>query len=291
MNIEKLSDLWIKRRRPDPAANARALEAVAGLEPAVAITGGSRGLGLALAERFASAGRSVVIVARDGLAAGDVASRIAARTGQRCRAVALDITKSDSADVLERALREGGQYLDVLVNNAGIGQAGPFAEADPATLSRLLALNVEAPTRLARHFLPGMLARRRGGILNVASLGGAVPGPGQAAYYASKAYMLSLTEALAAECSGQGVRISLLAPGPLNTRFHTDMGAEGSPYRVLIPAVSLQRTARAGYWGYVMGCKLIVPGLFNRMTYAALRVLPHPVSVPIVQALLSRREP
>jgi len=290
MKIEKLADLWINRAPLDRAAHARALEAVVNLTPAVVVTGGSRGLGLALTERFAKAGRNVVIVARNGVAAGDAATRIADATGHPCRAIALDITANSSADAIERALLETGHYLDVLVNNAGIGYAGPFADGEPSALSRLIALTVEAPTRLARHFLPGMLARRRGGIINVASLGGTVPGPGQAAYYASKAYMLSLSEALASECSGQGVRISLLAPGPLNTNFHADMGAERSAYRLLIPAVSLQRTARAAYWGYVMGRRLVVPGLVNRITYTALRAVPHPVSVPIVQALLARRD-
>jgi hypothetical protein len=86
------------------------------------------------------------------------------------------------------------------------------------------------------------------------------------------------------------VRICVLAPGPLDTGFHAAMGAEGSAYRVLIPAVSLQRTARAAYWGYVLGRRLVVPGLVNRATYGLLRGLPHPVSVPIVKALLARRQ-
>lgn len=290
MNVEKLSNLWINRAPLDSAAQVRALEAVAGLTPAVVVTGGSRGLGLALAERFAKAGHDVVIVARSETGTHAAATDIAARTGRRCSAIALDITRADSATVLEQSVNDSGQYVDVLVNNAGLGQAGSFAHADPERITQMIALNVETPTRLARHFMPGMLARRRGGILNVASLGGAVPGPGQAAYYASKAYMLSLTEALAAECSGHGVRISLVAPGPLDTSFHASMGAEGSAYRVLIPAVSLQRTARAAYCGYVLGRRLVVPGVINRMTYGLLRTLPHPVTVPIVQALLVRRQ-
>lgn len=291
MNAEKFSDLWINRAPLDRAVQARALDAVAGLTPAVVVTGGSRGLGLALAERFARAGRDVVIVARSDAATRAAATQIAESTGRRCSAVALDITRAGSVVALEQAVNKAGHYVDVLVNNAGLGQAGLFASAEPQTLEHLVSLNIEAPTRLARHFLPGMLARRRGGLLNVASLGGAVPGPGQAAYYASKAYVLSMTEALSAECAGQGVRICVLAPGPLDTAFHAAMGAEGSAYRILIPAVSLQRTARAAYWGYVLGRRLVVPGLVNRATYGLLRALPHPVSVPIVKALLARRQP
>lgn len=290
MNVETVSNLWINRAPLDRAAQARALDAVAGLTPAVVVTGGSRGLGLALAERFARAGRDVVIVARSDAATRAAATQIAQSTGRHCSAVALDISQTDSAVALEQAVNQAGHYVDVLVNNAGLGQAGHFASADPQILEQLLSLNIDAPTRLARHFLPGMLARRRGGLLNVASLGGAVPGPSQAAYYASKAYLLSLSEALSAECAGQGVRTCVLAPGPLDTAFHAAMGAEGSAYRTLIPAVSLQRTARAAYWGYVLGRRLVVPGLINRATYGLLRALPHPVSVPIVKALLARRQ-
>jgi short-subunit dehydrogenase len=289
MNLERLANLWINRGAFDAAAHQRALQAVAGLGPAVVVTGGSRGLGLALAGQFARAGHDVVIVARNGEIAGQAATRIAKQTGRRCTAIPLDITAPGILDALDRSLSAAGHYADVLVNNAGLGHAGPFAEANPETLAQLVALNIDAPARLARHLLPGMLARRRGGILSVASLGGAVPGPGQAAYYASKAFLMSLTEALAAECAGQGVRISILAPGPLDTDFHAAMGAENSAYRVLIPAVSLQRTARAGYWGFILGRRLIVPGVINRLIYGALRILPHPVSMPLVKALLARR--
>ncbi len=180
-----------------------------------------------------------------------------------------------------------GFYLDVLVNNAAIGLSGPFHGQAAADLDRLLALNVTALSRLMQHNLAPMQARQKGGILNVASLGGVVPGPNQAAYYASKAYVISLSEAVAAEVSGQGVRVSTLAPGPVNTGFHADMQAEGSPYRLFLPALSPERAARAAYRGFAFGQRLIVPGLLNRAMYAALRVIPHPISVPIVAWLLS----
>src|SRR5690606_15946437 len=111
----------------------------------------------------------------------------------------------DAADVITSKLHQAGYYLDVLVNNAGIGLAGPFLSHPPDAISRLLALNIESLTRLMRAALPDMISRQQGGILNVASLGGYVPGPNQAVYYASKAYVLSLTEAVANEVAGQGV--------------------------------------------------------------------------------------
>lgn len=202
----------------------------------------------------------------------------------------LDITQADTAAILDERLRAAGYYVDVLVNNAGIGIAGQFAQSEPAELEKLVALNVTAPTVLMARFLPEMLARQRGGILNVGSLGGAVPGPGQAAYYASKAYLQSLGEAAAAECSGTGVHITTLLPGPVDTDFHARMGAESSLYRQLLPALSPQRVARAGYRGLRIGQRVIVPGVFNKLLYVAIRVLPHPLTVPFVKILLNKTD-
>ena len=131
----------------------------------------------------------------------------------------------------------------------------------------LVDLNVRALTRLTRHFLPGMRQRGRGGILNVASLGGYAPGPNQAAYYASKAYVLSLTEAIAAETAGEGVRVCALAPGPVDTAFHARMGAENAFYRYLVPPASARlgrarrlSRLRAGAAGDDSGADQSIPG-------------------------------
>ena len=121
-------------------------------------------------------------------------------------------------------------------------------------------------TRLTRTALPDMIARQRGGILNVASLGAYVPGPNQAAYYASKSYVVSLTEAIASEASGQGVRVSALAPGPVDTRFHHDMGADRSLYRLVLPSMTPDRVARSAYRGFMFGQRVIVPGIFNTVS-------------------------
>lgn len=283
---ERLANLWIGRKHADPGAVAQALAQVAQLKPAVVVTGGSRGLGLAVAERFLSAGSTIVLVARTGDELERAAAAMRPADGRLVSTIVLDVTEPASGPKMQDALSARGLYCDVLVNSAGLGAAGPFDEASPGRLRQVLDLNITALTELTRHMLPGMLARRRGGILNIASLGGAVPGPGQSAYYASKAYVLSLTEALAAECAGQGVRISVLAPGPLDTGFHADMGAEGALYRTLLPTISLRRAAGAAYRGYAMGQTVIVPGLLNRLMYGAVRLLPHPVSVPILKVLL-----
>ncbi len=157
----------------------------------------------------------------------------------------LDVTTPDAVAKIEAALAAHGAYADVLVNNAGMGLAGPFHAHPPDDVLRLIDLNVRALSHLTRHFLPGMRVRGRGGILNVASLGGYAPGPNQAVYYASKAYVLSLTEAIAAETAGEGVRVCALAPGPVNTMFHARMGAENAFYR-LLRAAGLGAVRRPG---------------------------------------------
>lgn len=281
--LRRLLDAWIARyAKPTPAA----LQAVAGLKPIVVVTGGSRGIGLALARRFAKAGHDVALVARTTGPLDEAAASIRHDFSVTALAIALDVTDPSMPQTLDQHLAEDGYFADILINDAGIGLAGPFAAHDEASVMRLLDLNIAALTRLMHHALPRMLARGRGGILNVASLGGLVPGPYQAAYYASKAYVISLTEAAGWETRGQGVRLSVLAPGPVDTGFHAAMGAEQSFYRQLILPLSPEGTASAAYRGYVLGCRLIVPGLINKVLAVALRILPHTLLLPLIGWLL-----
>jgi short-subunit dehydrogenase len=282
--LQWLGDAWVRRSaQPDPAA----LQAVAGLKPAVVITGASRGIGLELAKQFTATGAAVVLVARHpGPLAEAMAAVRSEGAGREALPLALDVTEPRAFDQITATLDAQGLYLDVLINNAGLGLGGDFAGQGPADIDRLVALNVAALTRLTRLALPGMLARGRGGVLNVASLGGLVPGPYQAAYYASKAYVVSLTLAVAAEYAGRGVRIAALAPGPVETTFHASMGAQNAPYRVLLPGQRPETVARAARRGFVLGQRLIVPGLINPVFAWILRALPFTVSVPLMGWLL-----
>jgi len=283
----RVIDRWIARYAHPSAA---ALHAVADLEPAVVVTGGSRGIGLALARRFAKAGHDIAIIARNNGALLDAAAAIERDFGVKAHAIAIDITDPNTPRALDAQLCERGYYLDVLVNSAGIGLSGRFESHDEKEVVHLLDLNVTALTRLMHHALPAMLERGRGGILNVASLGGLAAGPYQAAYYASKAYVISLTEAAARESAGEGVRLTVIAPGPVDTSFHEAMGAESSFYRLLLPALSPERTANSAYSGYVLGRCLIVPGITNTIMAIALRILPHTLLLPLIGWLLRPRE-
>ena len=283
----RLLNKWIARYAQPSAA---ALDAVAGLKPAVVVTGGSRGIGLALARRFAKAGHDVAILARKSNALQEAAAAIERNFGVKAHAIVIDVTEPDAPRSLDTQLAERGCYMDVLVNSAGVGLSGRFESHSEKDVVHLLDLNVRALTRWMHHALPAMLARGGGGILNVASLGGLAAGPYQAAYYASKAYVISLTEAAAWENAGEGVRLTVLAPGPVNTSFHEAMGAESSFYRQLLPALSPERTANSAYSGFVLGRCLIVPGVINTFMAVALRILPHTLLLPLVGWLLRPRE-
>jgi len=279
-------DAWLARHAmPSPAA----LDAIAGRKPEVVVTGASRGIGLAIARRFAKADCDVALIARNAGPLKEAAAAIERDFAVTALTLPIDVTAANAPETIDLKLAERGYYVDVLVNNAGVGLSGRFEEHGGAEIARLLDLNVAALTRLMRHALPGMLGRARGGIINVASLGGLVPGPYQAAYYASKAYVISLTEAVAAENAGSGVRFTAVAPGPVNTGFHAAMHSELSFYRQLIPPLSPERTANAAYRGYVLGFRVVVPGVMNKLMWPALRVLPHRLLLPLIGWLLHPR--
>ncbi|MCH9808070.1 MAG: SDR family NAD(P)-dependent oxidoreductase [Alphaproteobacteria bacterium] len=285
MIFSSIADKWVSRRaRIDPAAIAR----VEGLDGAVVVTGGSSGIGLAIGERFAKAGQTVALVGRGEAALNAAVENLAKSVGADARilAIALDVTAHDAPSRLDGLLAEHRCYLDVLVNNAGVGLSGPFCDHEPQEIDRLVDLNVAAVTRLTRHVLPGMLARGRGGIINVASLGGLMPGPYQAAYYASKAYVVSLTRAIASETGGRGVRIASVLPGPVETSFHADMGANTARYRYLLPSMEPKGVAASVYRGYRFGHRLIVPGVFNWLTSRIAPLLPYNLLVPLMGWLL-----
>jgi hypothetical protein len=287
--LEALVTRWLGRNaKPNPEAVAAARDSTA----AVIITGGSTGIGLALAHQFAERSRAIVIVARTQKRLDEAAARLAARfPAARIETLSLDVSHPDAANRLREWLSQKRLYCDVLVNNAGIGLSGPFSAAEPEGLDALMATNVAAMARMSRAFLPGMLERGSGGILTIASLGGLIPGPNQAAYYASKAFVISLSEAIRSEVSGLGVRIAVALPGPVETRFHARMDAEGALYRYVLAAAKPERVAALIVRGFRLGRGVIAPGFVPTLAIPVLRVLPHFVTVPVVRWLLETGRP
>jgi short-subunit dehydrogenase len=285
--VRRLDARWMRRYSGPP----RNLPGDAGRKPVTVITGGSEGIGRALANAFAKDGHAILLVAsgRDGLERA--VAELRRDFGVDVYAAAIDLSAPDAVAQLDAALDANGVYADYLVNNAGIGLGGAFAEQDAEKLERLVRLNVGALTALTRRYLPDMVARSHGGLLNLASLGGLLPGPYQAAYYASKAYVVSLTEALAYENAGQGVRISAALPGPVATRFHERMGVTSANYMKFQTVPNPEAVARDIYSGFMGRRTLIAPGVLPTLNFMALRLIPIPnfILVPFIGWFLKQR--
>ena len=185
----------------------------------VLITGASSGIGRELARQFAGDGADLVLIARSEDTLRELAGELAAEYRVTAQVVPADLSRPGSPDQIVATLAQRQTDVDVLVNNAGFGARGAVAGIGVGRQLEMIGVNVAALTRLTALLLPGMLERRRGGILNVASTAAFQPGPNSAVYYATKAYVLSFTEALAEEVRGSGVRVSCLAPGPTDTGF------------------------------------------------------------------------
>lgn len=187
----------------------------------------------------------------------------------------MDLARPRAAEDLHDAAAERDVRVDRLVNNVGVGTYGRFHETDVDDDLAALRLNVEFPMHLTKRYLPGMVERDEGLVLNVGSLAGFQPGPKMAGYYASKAYVLSLSEALAEELRGTGVSVTVLCPGPVDTEFQSRAGAGGSRVGSTFAHVA-ETVAEAGYRGAVSGDAVVVPGLATRLLYLASRAAPRP---------------
>jgi short-subunit dehydrogenase len=178
-----------------------------------------------------------------------------------------------AADDIENELRNAGIEVDVLVNNAGFGDLGLFTDLGLERQTKMLQVNVLALTELTRRFLPGMVARRRGGVLNVASAAAFQPGPMMSVYYASKAYVLHFSEGIAEELAGTGVKVTCLCPGPTVTEFGADSHMEVS-LAFRMGAMPAEKVARAGYDGFRAGKVIVIPGLRNKLIAFSVRTAP-----------------
>ena len=253
------------------------------------ITGASGGIGLELARLFAAGGYDLVLVARSADKLEELAGELR-KHGGAARVLAKDLASPESPEEVFRELEAAGVAVDVLVNNAGFATYGPFAETDLGRELEELQLNVATLTHLTKKLLPGMLARRRGGVLNVASTAGFQPGPLMAVYYATKAYVISFSEALAEELSGTGVTVSVLCPGPTATGFQRRAGMEASKlFSGLLRVADAAAVARAGYEGFRAGKRIVIPGLINKVGVQSIRVSPRALATRMVKRMQERR--
>ncbi|TMJ77575.1 MAG: SDR family NAD(P)-dependent oxidoreductase [Alphaproteobacteria bacterium] len=265
-----------------PASAARAQR------PIVLVTGGSRGIGLALARGFAARGHDLILVARDAERLQRAAAAIAAAHGVSVEHVACDLAEPDAVARLMAAIADTGCYVNILVNCAGVGASGAFASSDPHAIRRALHLNIDAATALMHACLPAMVARRSGGVLNVASLAGMLPMPYLALYGATKSYLFALSRAAAWEAAGSGVTVSALLPGPVDTGFfahnmHADRQRTGK-----IPGLSPEVVARTAIEGYLAGQTVITPGMLGWLCRLGLKLLPRRIPAAFVRGIMRR---
>jgi short-subunit dehydrogenase len=248
------------------------------------VTGASGGIGLELARILARNGYDLVLVARSAEKLATVAEGLERDHKVKVRIIVKDLAISGAAAEIHEALAADSVGVDVLINNAGVGLFGPFAELSVEGQVDMVRLNVESPTVLARLLLPPMLERGSGRILNVASTAAFQPGPLMAVYYATKAYLLSLSEAIANEVAGTGVTVTALCPGPTVTGFSSHAGT-GQSRLFAGPTMDAKTVAEIGYAALMAGKPVVVPGIRNRILAFGVRLAPRQMVTQIARRM------
>jgi len=243
------------------------------MKPVVLITGASSGIGAALAKVFAAHGHELALVARRQDRLEALADEIAATGRPRPTVFTADIERRDAASIIAAELSSRGLEPAIVVNNAGFGLRGAAAVLSRDEQLAMIDVNVRALTELSLMFIDSV-ARHRGGILNVASLAAFLPGPGMAVYYASKAYVLSFSEALHRELSERGVRVTALCPGPVPTEFQARARMGRVPGARALE-LSAERVAQIGYDAFMAGQRVIIAGIGNRIVVSLMRLVPN----------------
>ncbi|MEX0842491.1 MAG: SDR family oxidoreductase [Xanthobacteraceae bacterium] len=252
--------------------------------PITLVTGASAGIGAALAEEFAGHGHELVLVARRERRLVELADAIAARGHARPMTLTVDLASPEAGSRIAAALAEGGVEPSIVVNNAGFGLVGEAAALDLKEQLTMIDVNVRTLTDLSLRWIDS-LERHRGGILNVASIAAFLPGPHSAVYYATKAYVLSFSEALHSELKPRGIRVAALCPGPVPTEFQARAGVPGA--RGPGPLTfSAEEVARRGYRGFMAGHRVVTPGVGNRLIAVLSRLVPR----RIVLRVMDRRQ-
>ena len=254
----------------------------------VLITGGSSGIGYELSRLFAARGYTVILVARNSKRLNDAARELRAAFGVTVIPISLDLSHPASPERLFGIVKRRALRVDVLVNNAGIATYGNFVSIPSGIERKLLQVNVGAVTSLTRFFLREMIERRSGKILNVASAAAFQPGPLRASYFASKAYVLSMTEAIAAEVQGSGVTVSVLCPGPTATGLHLRAGMAGTKWAER-GRMDPRAVADAGFAGLMSGKVVIIPGIKYRILSHVVHVVPRKVTRTLVKRMHEQR--
>jgi short-subunit dehydrogenase len=250
------------------------------------VTGASSGIGIALAHELARHGHDLVLTARRVAPMEALAAELH-DLGATATVIAADLAKPGAAAALAHDVASRGLQIDVLVNNAGLGALGRFDRMELGRISEMLQVNIVALTELTRLLLPPMVARGHGRIMLVSSVAAFQPGPRMAVYFASKAYVSSLGEALAYELRRTGVSVTVLCPGATATEFFTVAGAnQSTTARRLRQMMRAGDVAAIGYRGLAAGRRIVIAGLMNRILALGGRFAPHRISLPVTDMLM-----
>ena len=244
------------------------------------ITGASTGIGYELAKLFAKDRHNLILVARDE-GKLETAKNELSKYNVEVKILSLDLSKSEDIQGLFNYVEMNKLNVDILVNNAGIGTFGDFSEIEWVKEEAIIDINIKVLTKLTKYFLPKIIECKNGGILNVASTAAFCSGPRMAAYYASKAYVLNLTEAIYEECKDSGIRISCLCPGPVKTTFQDKAGIKKSESakKYLMDA---EEVAKVSYKDFKKGKLIIIPGMKNKLLVIGNKLLPRRISRKII---------
>ena len=252
------------------------------------ITGASSGIGRELAKLFARDHYDLVLVARNSSRLAQAADELQRQFGIAAKSFPVDLTSGSTPQFLFDQLAREGMTIDVLVNNAGYGKLGAFAEVSAEESLGQIQLNITALTHLTKLFLGPMLEKKSGKILNVGSTAGFQPGPLMAVYYATKAYVISFSEALANELQGTGVSVTCLCPGVTDTEFQKRAGTEQTKLFRQMRPMDAKTVARDGYRGLMKGKPLVISGFRNWLLAESLRVSPRRAVTAISRRLIEK---
>lgn len=254
------------------------------MKQTVLITGASSGIGYELAKMFARDGYDLVLVARDEVKLRKVDEELEKAFKVKILTIPLDLTRRDAAEKLHLMVKAQKVIVDVLINNAGFGESGEFIKTNTTNTSNMIAVNVMSLTELTRFFGADMAERKKGKIVNVASVAAFFPGPLMAVYYATKSYVLSFSESIREELKPYGVSVTCLCPGPTTTNFQNRAHIAQSKL-FHFRTMSAESVARIGYRGLIEGKGLVVTGFQNQIQVFFSRLIPHSWMTPFIKRL------
>ena len=252
------------------------------------ITGASGGIGEALARTLAQHGYDLILVARTISKLEALGAELSTKNGVQTTSISSDLSAFDASEKLIADLETRGLQVDVLVNNAGFGEYGEFATGDPIKQQQMISLNILTLTMLTRHLLPKMLERKFGRVMNVASTAAFMPGPLMSVYYASKAYVLSFSEALGEELLNTGVTVTALCPGPTESDFQARAAMQDSKLVQGKTLMTAREVAEQGVAALERGQRVVIPGIMNQIQAQAARFLPRAIVPGIIKNVQAR---